>query len=570
MYRRGLFGLWIALLMCLPLSAQTEPSAAIRSPEGRSTTLSQPDFDALSLYFKGVQSFNEGDDKRGRKAFSKSKKRIDKRLKAGILSEGDLRVLYSIEASLQLGGTPESLLKLGRLRCWTGGMDDEMVQQCANVAYRIGRLHDATYFLKQGQSQLGLTLERADGLRLIYLQMGELDSALAAVSALMQESEIAIEATLLYAQTLLDVGSEQEAYMVFKQAMRNYPEHFMVRLAHAKMLFTTGRERESQEAFTALFTDPDIQMAAKAQILMESLQQLAEVPRQSAEWTRLWEMALMAYEVNPTSAEMARLVGEIADARGEAMSAQRYVRESLTLPNGMQYESWELLCMLDQRTGDLPAYLQDALAASEAFPENERIALLLGTALYLNNQPQAAVKLLQLGLAKSQNVHMGNSPLAPEFYFRLGTAHFYVGDLENMAAAMDKLLLVFPDHPQAKNNYAYYLGCFGIRLEEAKKMAEQAVIAEPTNPNYLDTKAFIFMQEGKWEKAHTVMADCLMHGGDQLLESCLRAAHIAHHLKLSAEKEEHLTQAAQLGATEEMLQAADRQFIWQATQPIQR
>jgi tetratricopeptide (TPR) repeat protein len=161
-------------------------------------------------------------------------------------------------------------------------------------------------------------------------------------------------------------------------------------------------------------------------------------------------------------------------------------------------------------------------------------------------------------------VHMGNSPLAPEFYFRLGTAHFYVGDLENMAAAMDKLLLVFPDHPQAKNNYAYYLGCFGIRLEEAKKMAEQAVIAEPTNPNYLDTKAFIFMQEGKWEKAHTVMADCLMHGGD------LRAAHIAHHLKLSAEKEEHLTQAAQLGATEEMLQAADRQFIWQATQPIQR
>lgn len=217
MYRRGLFGLWIALLMCLPLSAQTEPSAAIRSPEGRSTTLSQPDFDALSLYFKGVQSFNEGDDKRGRKAFSKSKKRIDKRLKAGILSEGDLRVLYSIEASLQLGGTPESLLKLGRLRCWTGGMDDEMVQQCANVAYRIGRLHDATYFLKQGQSQLGLTLERADGLRLIYLQMGELDSALAAVSALMQESEIAIEATLLYAQTLLDVGSEQEAYMVFKQ-----------------------------------------------------------------------------------------------------------------------------------------------------------------------------------------------------------------------------------------------------------------------------------------------------------------------------------------------------------------
>lgn len=365
--------------MCLPLSAQTEPSAAIRSPEGRSTTLSQPDFDALSLYFKGVQSFNEGDDKRGRKAFSKSKKRIDKRLKAGILSEGDLRVLYSIEASLQLGGTPESLLKLGRLRCWTGGMDDEMVQQCANVAYRIGRLHDATYFLKQGQSQLGLTLERADGLRLIYLQMGELDSALAAVSALMQESEIAIEATLLYAQTLLDVGSEQEAYMVFKQAMRNYPEHFMVRLAHAKMLFTTGRERESQEAFTALFTDPDIQMAAKAQILMESLQQLAEVPRQSAEWTRLWEMALMAYEVNPTSAEMARLVGEIADARGEAMSAQRYVRESLTLPNGMQYESWELLCMLDQRTGDLPAYLQDALAASEAFPENERIALLLGT-----------------------------------------------------------------------------------------------------------------------------------------------------------------------------------------------
>jgi tetratricopeptide (TPR) repeat protein len=246
---------------------------------------------------------------------------------------------------------------------------------------------------------------------------------------------------------------------------------------------------------------------------------------------------------------------------GDKREAMEVYEHSLTLPNGVLWEVYENISVTRHELGDMEGYLATAFAANEAFPDHERAPLLLGTALDINGQPQQAITIFQLGLKRSQSQHQGNSPLAPEYYFRLGTAFFHAGDLENMSASLDRLLLFFPDHAQAKNNYAYYLANFGVRLDEALTMVDAALKEQPENPNYWDTKAVVFMNQGKWGKASGAMVECLKFGGAQNATSCLHAAQIFYHLDRKEDMETFLTKAFENGASEEEVVIIRRQLL---------
>ncbi|NDD47588.1 MAG: hypothetical protein EBZ31_04485, partial [Flavobacteriia bacterium] len=139
--------------------------------------------------------------------------------------------------------------------------------------------------------------------------------------------------------------------------------------------------------------------------------------------------------------------------------------------------------------------------------------------------------------------------------------YFHAGDLENMSANMDRLLLFFPDHAQAKNNYAYYLANFGVRLDDALTMVEAALKDQPQNANYWDTKAVVLMNQGKWGKAAAAMAECLKFGGAQESASCLHAAEIFYHLDRKEDMETYLTKAFENGASEEEVRAIRTQLL---------
>ncbi len=130
-----------------------------------------------------------------------------------------------------------------------------------------------------------------------------------------------------------------------------------------------------------------------------------------------------------------------------------------------------------------------------------------------------------------------------------------------MSTSLDRLLLFFPDHTQAKNNYAYYLANFGVRLDEALTMVDAALKDQPENANYWDTKAVVLMNQGKWGKASGAMAECLQFGGAQNAASCLHAAEIFYHLDRKEDMETYLTKAIENGASEEEVAIIRRQLL---------
>ena len=555
MGRRWIFGLLLALCFSTSVQAQGVPSGA----EARFVS---QDLKALSLYFEGMAILEEGQKGKPFKLFEKAKTRIEKRLNSGQLNSGDLAVLFNIA---RITGNSEEMLRLGRFRLFIGGefVDEELISVCAQTAYSQGDLESAIVFLKAGDRFLPPSMERSVAVSNLYANMGESDSALANMARLFKYPEYEIDAGIRYSMLLNDFGLDNEAYIALELLMERFPDALGLQLARAKFLQGRERQEEANAAFEAIYRNPDFSEEAIAQDFGTILDELqgAELPLDHSAWQALLRLSALACEVRPESALLARVRGDVLVFHGDKREAIAVYEHSLTLENGPLWEVYENISVTRHELGDLEGYLATALAANEAFPDHERAPLLFGTALDMNGQPDQAIIIFQIGLKRSQSQHQGNSPLAPEYYFRLGTAFFHAGDLENMSASLDRLLLFFPDHTQAKNNYAYYLANFGVRLDEALTMVDAALKDQPENANYWDTKAVVLMNQGKWGKASGAMAECLQFGGAQNAASCLHAAEIFYHLDRKEDMETYLTKAIENGASEEEVAIIRRQLL---------
>lgn len=555
MGRRWIFGLLLALCFSTSVQAQGVPSGA----EARFVS---QDLKALSLYFEGMAILEEGQKGKPFKLFEKAKTRIEKRLNSGQLNSGDLAVLFNIA---RITGNSEEMLRLGRFRLFIGGefVDEELISVCAQTAYSQGDLESAIVFLKAGDRFLPPSMERSVAVSNLYANMGEADSALANMARLFKYPEYEIDAGIRYSMLLNDFGLDNEAYIALELLMERFPDALGLQLARAKFLQGRERQEEANAAFEAIYRNPDFSEEAIAQDFGTILDELqgAELPLDHSAWQALLRLSALACEVRPASALLARVRGDVLVFHGDKREAITVYEHSLTLENGPLWEVYENISVTRHELGDLEGYLATALAANEAFPDHERAPLLFGTALDMNGQPDQAIIIFQIGLKRSQSQHQGNSPLAPEYYFRLGTAFFHAGDLENMSTSLDRLLLFFPDHTQAKNNYAYYLANFGVRLDEALTMVDAALKDQPENANYWDTKAVVLMNQGKWGKASGAMAECLQFGGAQNAASCLHAAEIFYHLDRKEDMETYLTKAIENGASEEEVAIIRRQLL---------
>lgn len=555
MGRRWIFGLLLALCFSTSVQAQGVPSGA----EARFVS---QDLKALSLYFEGMAILEEGQKGKPFKLFEKAKTRIEKRLNSGQLNSGDLAVLFNIA---RITGNSEEMLRLGRFRLFIGGefVDEELISVCAQTAFSQGDLESAIVFLKAGDRFLPPSMERSVAVSNLYANMGEADSALANMARLFKYPEYEIDAGIRYSMLLNDFGLDNEAYIALELLMERFPDALGLQLARAKFLQGRERQEEANAAFEAIYRNPDFSEEAIAQDFGTILDELqgAELPLDHSAWQALLRLSALACEVRPESALLARVRGDVLVFHGDKREAIAVYEHSLTLENGPLWEVYENISVTRHELGDLEGYLATALAANEAFPDHERAPLLFGTALDMNGQPDQAIIIFQIGLKRSQSQHQGNSPLAPEYYFRLGTAFFHAGDLENMSTSLDRLLLFFPDHTQAKNNYAYYLANFGVRLDEALTMVDAALKDQPENANYWDTKAVVLMNQGKWGKASGAMAECLQFGGAQNAASCLHAAEIFYHLDRKEDMETYLTKAIENGASEEEVAIIRRQLL---------
>lgn len=93
----------------------------------------------------------------------------------------------------------------------------------------------------------------------------------------------------------------------------------------------------------------------------------------------------------------------------------------------------------------------------------------------------------------------------------LATAQQNSGDFKGAETTLRGILAESPNNPIAQNNLGYFLAERNEKLDEALKLIQEAVKAEPENPSYLDSLGWVYFKMGKLDLAEENLKKALKY-----------------------------------------------------------
>ena len=125
---------------------------------------------------------------------------------------------------------------------------------------------------------------------------------------------------------------------------------------------------------------------------------------------------------------------------------------------------------------------------------------------------EGAIEAFTSGLKRSGS----DKALREDFYLNLADSYHAVGRREEAFATYDKVLNLNPDNIPALNNYAYYLSEKDTALNKAAQMSQKTIKAEPKNPTFLDTYAWILYRQDRYAEARIYIDQALANDSDSV------------------------------------------------------
>ena len=397
-------------------------------------------------------------------------------------------------------------------------------------------------FVRYAERSEGPSFRSASSRRNAFLRLYEGDSALDAAADYLAAAPGDPQAAMLYAQTLSDLGAQEEAYMAFQSAKKVFPTVTELRWQIVRWAAGTGRWDDALNESARIWSDPSVAVRAKVAYVSQLLN---EDPREEGMATlavRWTEGLLRQDSANPA---FWALRGDVARWLDDLSTADESWRRCIALPNGGQWPVHQQLLQLDLDRSDAGALMRDAAAAQADHPEHPFGPLFLGVAQSRNADLPAAYATLTEGVKR-----FGSDPSVREQYLMyLGEVCFRLGRTDEFHANFTEAIGLNPQNPTCLNNYAYFLALRKLKLGDAEGMAKKAVGLAPSEVNFWDTLAAVYAAQRKLPKAQEAIQRALDLGGTQSAAIVERAGDIHAAMGAHAEAKRWYEQAQFLGNT---------------------
>lgn len=132
-------------------------------------------------------------------------------------------------------------------------------------------------------------------------------------------------------------------------------------------------------------------------------------------------------------------------------------------------------------------------------PDDMAFYYFLGLAYFQTDRDDDALEAFRRGVGEIND--KSNPDIVSDFYSLMGDILYKKHKPDEAFAAYDSCLQWKDDNVMALNNYAYYLSEERRDLKKAEQMSARTIKAEPTNPTYLDTYAWILFLQKRYDEA---------------------------------------------------------------------
>lgn len=295
-----------------------------------------------------------------------------------------------------------------------------------------------------------------------------------------------------------------EALSLFKEVLDAEPDNLSAQLSLADYYKSVGQDSIADTMIEQILIDKktpsDTKLSLIRQIIMENQQHGGD----STVVLNLFDRILATPQTNADIAEIKVAYMFLCnmpkeDIRKALQDVLAIAPDNVTARIQLLQNIWE--------TENYEEIIRLAQAGTEYNPDEMVFYYFLGMAYYQTDEHDEALDALRRGV--SQINEKSNKEFVSDFYAIMGDILHEKGQNKQAFEAYDSCLVWKADNYGALNNYAYYLSELGQDLARAEQMSFKTIKAEPENPIYLDTYAWILFMEEKYEEAKVYIDQAL-------------------------------------------------------------
>lgn len=325
----------------------------------------------------------------------------------------------------------------------------------------------------------------------IYHLMQAREESYREMERLIAENPRNVSYVLLLGDLYLDGERYDDAYRTYMQARAVDPENETLHLSLLNYYRSQNNWKAYLEQADTVLFHSDLPADTRMSVLPYVVQILSEEqPRLDSIMTRLCELY-------PNDADLRKLYSEILIHAGDYARAQEQLEVAIDI--APDEDLWQRLFSILVEQNDNDALIEAARKAIQSSPEVGRYYLIIASSQLVAERYDEAEAALQEGLNVPE---IGSDPLMrSEFYTLFGDIAFRQDEADEAFAYYDKALENNPKNYATLNNYSYYLALLGRDLDKAERMSGEVIKANPDNPTYLDTYAWVYFKQGRYSLA---------------------------------------------------------------------
>ena len=393
----------------------------------------------------------------------------------------------------------------------------------------------------------------------LYNRQKDYQGVLSAVNRLEQAEGSSEDLTLTKMRVYELQGRKKEAYKALKSLSDQHPSDVNYRVMIGNWLLQNDQQKQAFKIFTnALHEEPDNNYALSSMFdyynsvgedsLAAQLRDQILLSRQTPTKTKvslfqqvirdneqkhggdstivlnLFERVL---EISPKEVDIATMA---AAYRSLKKMPEDSVNTALQRVLDIEPDNVAARLQLIQSAWnhqDWPRVIALSEPAVQLNPEEMVFYYYLGLAHFQQDQHDEALDAFRRGVGEITSE--SNPDIVSDFYAIMGDILHKKGLDKEAFAAYDSCLQWKDDNIGCLNNYAYYLSVRGENLQKAEQMSYRTIKAEPKNPTYLDTYAWILFMEDRYAEAQIYIDQALRADTADLDEADRVSAVVVEH-----------------------------------------
>lgn len=342
-----------------------------------------------------------------------------------------------------------------------------------------------------------------------YTKKGDKKAAIAEMKALADQYPSDLNFRCLYANTLYMNDQKDKALTIYDGILKEQPDNSNALAALLSHYIFQKDTLHANEYVERLLLSSDASTQDRVTVMRQMIVDSEHAGGDSTNVLRLFHLLLDSPKADaPMALFCAQYMGL---KKMPADSISPVLEQALCLEPDNAAARYQLVSYAWQAEDKdrVIALCQDARQYN---PDEMAFYYYQGIAYYQKQQLDEALNAFQNGIGVI--TPQSDPAIVSDFYAVMGDIMHQRGMDREAFAAYDSCLQWKDDNIGCLNNYAYYLSERGIRLDEAEQMSYRTIKAEPKNPIYLDTYAWILFMQKRYSEARIYIDQTLQCDSD--------------------------------------------------------